>query len=59
MPTMFAIFALKKTEAHRVCMTAGSDQLDCPGDTSSPAVAMLDAKLHINSTTCDAHKGAR
>jgi hypothetical protein len=49
----------QKTETHRVHMTAGGDQLDYPGDASSPAVAMLDAKLHINSTISDAHKGAR
>ena len=40
-------------------MTAGSDKLDCPGDASSPAVSMLDAKLHINSTISDAKNGAR
>ena len=40
-------------------MTAGGDRLDYPGDASSPAVSILDAKLHINSTISDAHKGAR
>ena len=40
-------------------MTAGGDRLDYPGNASSPAVSMLDAKLHINSTISDAHKGAR
>jgi hypothetical protein len=40
-------------------MTAGGDQLDYPGNASSSAVAMLDAKLYINSTISDAHKGAR
>jgi hypothetical protein len=40
-------------------MTAGGDKLDYPGDPSSPAVSLLDAKLHINSTISDAHKGAR
>jgi hypothetical protein len=40
-------------------MTAGGDQLDYPDNASSPAVAMLDAKLYINSTFSDAHKGAR
>jgi hypothetical protein len=40
-------------------MTAGGDQLDYPGNASSPAVAMLDAKLHINSTISDASRGAR
>jgi hypothetical protein len=46
----------QKTETHCVRMTAGGDQLDYPGDASSPAVAMLDAKLHINSTIADAHR---
>ena len=49
----------QKTETHRVRMTAGSDKLDYPGDASSPAVSMLDAKLHINSTISDAKNGAR
>jgi hypothetical protein len=40
-------------------MTAGSDKLDYLGDASSPAVSMLDAKLHINSTISDAKSGAR
>ena len=46
-------------ETHRVRMTAGVDHLDYPGDARSPAVCMLDAKLHINSTISDAHKGVR
>jgi len=50
---------LQKDETHRVRMTAGGDQLDYPGDASSPTVSMLDAKIHINSTISDAHKGAR
>jgi hypothetical protein len=49
----------QKTETHRVRMTAGIDKLDHPGDASSPAVSMLDAKLHINSTISDAKNGAR
>ena len=49
----------QKTETHRVRMTAGGDRLDYPGDPSSPTVSMLDAKIHINSTISDAHKGAR
>jgi hypothetical protein len=49
----------QKSETHRVRMTAGGDKLDYPGDASSPTVSMLDAKIHINSTISDAHKGAR
>ena len=40
-------------------MTAGSDQLNYPDDPRSPAVSVLDAKLHINSTISDVHKGAQ
>jgi hypothetical protein len=49
----------QKAETHRVRMTAGGDKLDYPGDASSPTVSTLDAKIHINSTISDAHKGAR
>ena len=40
-------------------MTACGDLLDFPYDVSSPAVSMTNAKLHINSTISDSHKGAR
>ena len=40
-------------------MTAGGYRLNLPCDASSPAVSMTNAKLHINSTISDAHKGAR
>ena len=40
-------------------MTAGGNKLDHPGDASSPAVSMLNAKLHINSTISNAKNGAR
>ena len=40
-------------------MTVGGDRLDYPGYASSPVVCMLDAKLHINSTISDTHKGSR
>jgi hypothetical protein len=40
-------------------MTAGGDKLDYPGDASSSAISMLDAKLHINSTISDVKNGAR
>ena len=49
----------QKSETHRVRLTASGDKLDYPGDPSSPAVSTLDAKIHINSTISDAHKGAR
>ena len=40
-------------------MTAGGDRLDYPDDPSSPAVSILNTKIHINSTISDAKKGAR
>ena len=40
-------------------MTADGDKLDYPGDASSPALSILDAKLHINNTISDAKNGAR
>ena len=40
-------------------MTAGGDRLNVPYDVSSLAVSMTNAKLHINITISDAHKGAR
>ena len=49
----------QKKETHRVRCTAGGNLLDYPDDPSSPAVSVLDAKIHINSTISDAHKGAR
>jgi hypothetical protein len=49
----------QKEETHRVRITAGGDRLEYPHDPSSPAVSMLNAKIHINSTISDAHRGAR
>ena len=49
----------QKKESHRTRLTAGGDKLDYPFDASSPAVSVLDAKIHINSTISDAHRGAR
>ena len=48
-----------KAETHRVRLTLGGNLLDFPGDPSSPAVSVTNAKLHINSTISDAKRGAR
>ena len=48
-----------KKETHRVRICAGGNLLDYPGDPSSPAVSITNAKLHIDSTISDAKKGAR
>ena len=48
-----------KTEPNRVRLTVGGDKLDYPFDASSPASNMIDAKLLLNSTISDAHRGAR
>ena len=49
----------QKAETHRVRMTAGGDRLDYPDDPSSPAVSILNTKIHINRTISDAKKGSR
>ena len=49
----------QKSETHRVRLTAGSDKLDYPGDPSSPAVSLLNVKIHINSTISRAKHNAR
>ena len=48
-----------KEEKHRVRATFGGDQLDFPGDPSSPSTSILTTKIHLNSTISDARKGAR
>ena len=50
---------LGKTERYRICMTVGGDHLDAYQDVRSPAVSIIDTKLHINSTISDAKHGAR
>jgi hypothetical protein len=40
-------------------MTVGGDRLDAYQDVRSPAVGLIDTKLHLNSVISDAHKGAR
>ena len=49
----------QKLETHRVCLTAGGDKLDYPGDPSSPAVSLLNVKIHINSTISRAKNNAK
>ena len=48
-----------KSEKNRVRLTVGGDKLDFEDDPSSPAAALLDIKIHLNSVISDAHKGAR
>ena len=40
----------QKSDTHRVGLTAGGDILDYPGNPTSPAVALLNVKIHINKT---------
>ena len=49
----------QKSDTHRVRLTAGGDKLDYPGDPSSPAVSLLNVKIHINSTISRAKHNAR
>jgi hypothetical protein len=48
-----------KAEPCRVRMTVGGDKLDAYQDVRSPAVGIVDTKLHLNSTISDAKHGAR
>ena len=48
-----------KAEPCRIRMTVGGDRLDAFQDVRSPAVSIVDAKLHLNSTISDAKNGAR
>ena len=48
-----------KAEEWRIRMTVGGNLLDAYQDVRSPAVGLLDAKLHFNSVISDAHQGAR
>ena len=49
----------QKSETHRVRLTAGGDKLNYSGNPSSPAVSLLDVKIHINSTISRAKNNAR
>jgi hypothetical protein len=48
-----------KAEEWRIRMTVGGNLLDAFQDVRSPAISLLDAKLHFNSVISDAHLGAR
>ena len=48
----------QKSDTHGVCLTAGGDKLDYPGNTSSPAVSLLNVKIHINITISRAKHNA-
>ena len=49
----------QKSETRRVRLTAGGNKLDYPGDPSSPAVSLLNVKIHINSTISRAKHNSR
>ena len=48
-----------KSEVYRLRMTVGGDRLDAYQDVRSPAIGLIDTKLHLNSVISDAHLGAR
>ena len=48
-----------KSEPYRIRMAVGGDRLDAFQDVRSPAVGIVDTKLHINSTISDCKRGAR
>ena len=49
----------QKSETHRVCLTAGGNKLDYPGNPRYPAVSLLNVNIHINSTISRAKNNAR
>ena len=49
----------QKSETHCVRLTAGGNKLDYPGELSSPALSLLNVKIHINSTISCARNNAR
>ena len=49
----------QKSETHRVRLTAGGTKINYPGDQSSPAVSLLNLKIHINSTILRAKNNAK
>ena len=48
-----------KAEPYRIRMTVGGDRLDAYQDVRSPAISLVDTKLHLNSVISDAKDGAR
>ena len=54
MPTRYVIIDPLKGKDH-IRLTLGRDVLDYFGDTSSPAVLLIETKLLINSVISDAH----
>jgi hypothetical protein len=48
-----------KPEVYCIHMTVGGDRLDAYQDVHSPAVGIIDTKLHLNSNISDAADGAR
>ena len=49
----------QKSETRRVCLTAGGNKIDYPGEPSSPSFSLLNVKIHINSTISRAKNNAR
>ena len=49
----------QKSETHCVRLTSGGNKLDYPGDPSSPAVSLLNVKIHLNITISRAKHNSR
>ena len=48
-----------KSKPYRVRLVVGGDKLTTALDVRSPAISIVDTKLHFNSTISDAARGAR
>ena len=55
----FCNIKLSKTETRRDCLTVGGDKLTYDCDSSSPAISLIDLKIHLNSVISDARKDTR
>ena len=49
----------QKAGKHRVRFVIDRDYLEYSADSSSPAVNLLDTKIHLNNVILDVHKGAQ
>ena len=56
-PNFVCDIKMSKNETHRVCLTVGGDKITYNGDPISPAISLLDFKIHLNYVISDARKG--
>ena len=55
----FCDIKLSKSETHRVRLAVRGNKLTYGGEPSSPAISLLDLRIHLNSVISDTRKGPR